>query len=225
MSITKEKDPFWSENYRILFDTDRLIEFYPSADMTYHEKLNAISRFFIYSGITLLVYFRGPTWPLYIIITGLFLMYIMYRFRAKESYEPNELAQGYYEEPTKCTEPTRDNPFMNPTVNEIHDNPTRAAACDYTNPSVNSELEKHFNYNLYKDVDDLFNKNNSQRQFFTNPATTIPNDQGSFARWLYSTPPICKEDPAACRADYEDLRSNRKPVNNFDHTPDNLFGI
>ena len=113
---------------------------------------------------------------------------------------------------------------MNYTVNEILDNPTRSAACDYTDPKVNKELEDHFNFNLYKDIDDLFDKNNSQRQFFTMPFTTIPNDQGSFARWLYSTPVTCKEDQEAC-LDYEDLRRNRKPVGDYDHNPANLYGI
>ena len=49
-------------------------------------------------------------------------------------------------------------------------------------------------FNLYKDVSDIFSKNNSQRQFYTTPVTTIPNDQGSFADWLYKTPPTCKEN-------------------------------
>ena len=34
----------------------------------------------------------------------------------------------------------------------------------------------------------------SSRQFYTNPSTTIPNDQEAFAKWLYYNPEkTCKE--------------------------------
>lgn len=246
-TITKA-DQFWSQNLRILFNKDRLVEFYPSPDMTYNEKLNAVSRMFIYMGVTLLMY-TGKTWPIYLIVGGLLVTFVMFRFhgkkkdKAQKKYQEKAISSesDKPEEPTydieasdldktiadsaaSCTAPTKDNPFMNYTVNEILDNPTRSAACDYTDPKINKELEDHFNYNLYKDIDDLFGKNNSQNRFNTMPYTTIPNDQGSFARWLYSTPVTCKEDQEAC-LDYEDLRRNRKPVGDYDHNPANLYGI
>ena len=43
------------------------------------------------------------------------------------------------------------------------------------------------------DVNDVFAKHNSQRQFYTMPVTDICNDQTNFAKWLYLTPPSCKE--------------------------------
>ena len=253
-TVTKA-DPFWSQNFKILFHKDRLVEFYPSTDMTYNEKLNAISRMFLYTGVLLLMY-TGNTWPIYLIVGGLLTTYVMFHFHSKrkeqsrqeiaqkasndvddidvdnESPQASDLdsnladtaAELNGENEQTCTKPTRNNPFMNYTVNEILDNPTRPAACDYTDPKVNKELEDHFNYNLYKDIDDLFDKNNSQNRFVTMPFTTIPNDQGGFARWLYDTPVTCKEDQEAC-LDYEDLRRNRKPVGDFDHNPANLYGI
>ena len=60
------------------------------------------------------------------------------------------------------------------------------------------KVEKDFNYNLYRDVSDLYNKNNSQRQYYTAPSTTIPNKQTEFAKWLYLAPPTCKEDTIRC---------------------------
>jgi hypothetical protein len=57
-------------------------------------------------------------------------------------------------------------------------------------------------------VDDLFNRNTSQRQFYTTPVTTIPNDQTGFARWLYKLPETCKENQSNCLK-YEDIRFNR----------------
>jgi hypothetical protein len=98
------------------------------------------------------------------------------------------------------------NPFMNVLFNEWTDNPNRAPACEYN--GINEDIEQNFNFNLYRDVDDLFNKNNSQRQFYTTPITTIPNDQGSFAKWLYEVPSTCKENSENCLL-MEDLRANR----------------
>ena len=58
-----------------------------------------------------------------------------------------------------------------------------------------------FNEDLYRDVTDVFGKNNSQRQYYTVPGNQVPNDQGSFAQWCYGTPPTCKEgNRAACLA-------------------------
>ena len=42
-----------------------------------------------------------------------------------------------------------------------------------------------FNEDLYRDVNDIFGKNNSQRQFYTVPGESGFNDQHSFGQWLY----------------------------------------
>jgi hypothetical protein len=40
----------------------------------------------------------------------------------------------------------------------------------------------------------VYGKKQGQRQFITQPSTSIPNDQGSFANWLYKIPgKTCKE--------------------------------
>ena len=50
-----------------------------------------------------------------------------------------------------------------------------------------------FNKDLYRDVKDIFGKNNSQRQFYTVPGNQVPNDQGAFAQWCYGMPRTYKE--------------------------------
>ena len=50
-----------------------------------------------------------------------------------------------------------------------------------------------YSSSLIRDVNDLFGKNNSQRHFYTVPGNSIPNDQDTFAKWLYATPKTCKE--------------------------------
>ena len=59
-------------------------------------------------------------------------------------------------------------------------------------------IEDKFGYNLYRDVGDLYGKSNSQREFYTMPATTIPNNQTACAKWLYNTGPTCKEKSIYC---------------------------
>ena len=55
---------------------------------------------------------------------------------------------------------------------------------------------------MYRDVKDIFGKNNSQRQFYTVPGNQVPNDQGAFAQWCYGMPKTCKEgNPLACLND------------------------
>ena len=61
------------------------------------------------------------------------------------------------------------------------------------NKGVQRRVEELFNEDLYRDANDIFGKNNSQRQFYTVPGNKVPNDQGNFAQWLYGTPPTCKE--------------------------------
>lgn len=100
-----------------------------------------------------------------------------------------------------CTKPTKDNPFMNYMISDYKDEPNKLKACT----NVEKEIDDNFNHNLYKDIDDLFEKKNSQRQFYTMPNTQNPNDQKAFAEWLYKIPEICKTDQEHCLK-YEDLR-------------------
>jgi hypothetical protein len=209
-----ERDLFWSYNPTVLFDKKRLVEFTPTADMTQEEKLNAVTRLTLYIGIVMLAYTRA-IWALYIPILGMFFTLFLYQMSRKQRGEkhptPRDPTLALKDNdiilrPPFCTPPTRENPFMNITMDEYNSAPDRPAACEY--PGVDVETNDHFNYDLYKDIDDLWEKNNGQRQFFTMPYTTIPNDQGSFAKWLYDVPQTCKEDSSNCLR-YEDVRANR----------------
>jgi hypothetical protein len=92
-----------------------------------------------------------------------------------------------------CSRSTVHNPFMNPSLVDIHENPDRPSACTLGNTKVTDTIEKNFEANLFRDVGDLYGRMSSQRQFYTVPSTTIPNDQDGFAKWCYGTGPSCKE--------------------------------
>lgn len=94
----------------------------------------------------------------------------------------------------KVTYPTAKNPFMNVLVNEIKYNPYRSKAASVFSPEVSVGLEDFFKTQFINDPTDVFGKSQSQRQFYTTPSTTVPNDQDSYQNWLYRIPgKTCKE--------------------------------
>jgi len=107
-----------------------------------------------------------------------------------------------------CRKPTNDNPFMNPAVTEFNDGEV-PVACNVDDNEIKEDMERKFNDNLYRNVDDVWDIENSRRQFYTIPTGNYqPENQTDFANWLYKTPCICKEDNGAC-APHEDLRFKR----------------
>ena len=102
--------------------------------------------------------------------------------------------------------PTESNPFMNVLLNDYIENPDKKPAADVDNPHVRKEIERHFNQGLNRDIDDIWQKENSQRQYYTTPSTTIPNDRESFVNWCFSTPYSCKDGNISnCIYDHREL--------------------
>ena len=109
----------------------------------------------------------------------------------------------------KCIKPTNYNPFMNRNI--FDKKFPNSKNCDYnsklkdynnwkeetsnynSDTTIEEIVEDKFNINLYKNVGDIFDRNNSQRQYYTVASNTLPNNQMEFAQWLYNTPKTCKE--------------------------------
>lgn len=92
------------------------------------------------------------------------------------------------------TPPTSRNPFMNILLDDIKYNPSRPEAAPINHPSVSQTMDDYFRIQWFSDPTDVFGKTQNQRQYITQPSTTVPNDQGSFANWLYKIPgKTCKE--------------------------------
>ena len=110
------------------------------------------------------------------------------------------------------TTPTIQNPMMNVLLPEISYNPTRDEAA----PAYNPEVEKEINHStegyvvldfeprnmteaeklrkkLFADLGDKYEFDDSMRTFYTNPNTTIPNDQKGFAEFCFGDMISCKE--------------------------------
>jgi hypothetical protein len=111
------------------------------------------------------------------------------------------------------TSPNKSNPMMNVLLPEISYDPNRNEAA----PSYNIAVEKEINLNtkdsvvdtmfsdekdkqreyikkkLFSDLGDNYNFDFSMRNFYTNPNTTIPNDQGGFANFCFGDMVSAKE--------------------------------
>ena len=184
----------WFEDTTVLLDS--ITQFIPNGEMSYEEQLNAMVRFAIY--FAALWFFYAMNYNVfYIPIFVMLFTYLVYapmkeRGQGNEGFEAKEQHEEQHEE---CVKPTINNPFMNVMLTDYVDNPARGPACE----NVEEQIKEGFEYNLYKDVDDVWERNNSQRQYYTNPATTIPNDVESFANWCYKVPYSCKSgDMEAC---------------------------
>lgn len=121
-----------------------------------------------------------------------------------------------YLENNEYEQPSVDNPFMN--AMPFDDRDRGAASVQLGNPLKQMEVESAFDYGTYRDVDDVFNRNNAQRQFYTMPTTTFPGDQTAFANWLYKVPVTCKEGNGA-----QCIANNHTPLNRGIHNQ-NLGG-
>jgi len=199
------KDPFWLNDYKILFYTDRLSDFFPTINMTLIEKLNAIFRLSIYLSILLYLFTSKYQYLYIMIIVGAFTCFVFFSqknnvelyFNSTPDSDDNIVQKNLIEEKENIITPTVENPFMN--INLITDDKEKKAPLpSWNNDNLQKNIEDKFGYNLYRDVGDLYGKSNSQREYYTMPSTTIPNEQTSFAKWLYATGPTCKEKSIYC---------------------------
>lgn len=202
MSAAPAPTPIWYEDLAAFMSIDNYYIILPAANMSLEEKLNAIVRFFIYLGVFLAIVRADYRFLFFGIIAAL-LSVILYNKERQDKRKAEKFLQERnmaIVDNKVCTQSTVENPFMNPSVFEIGANPQRPEACPLAAPGVAETVETNFNERLFQDVSDLYGKYASQRQYYTVPSTTIPNDQGSFAEWCYGSGPTCKErgGGAAC---------------------------
>ena len=111
-----------------------------------------------------------------------------------------------------CRRPTVDNPLMNLNITD-YNNGQPPAACNADDEEISDDIRVTFNHDLFRDVDELWERENSQRQFYTTPNHGVPNNSVEFAKWLYNNGsiPNCKTNQEDCLR-YESLRDKRGPL-------------
>ncbi len=203
-------DPIWINDFNQLIRQDRLMDFIPKPDMAFSEKVNSIVRLSIYAGIIVGLLHNNYLY-VYIPIVVMVTTYLVYMFQSDKSKEdfdtlPRQLdpvtenpsldrynqqqAEAERDE-ANCVSTTLENPFMNFLPNDPRN---RGPACKMVdNEKLSNQVKANFNNNLFKDVDDIYNRKHSERQYYTMPSSQSYSNQGAFASWLYSSPMTCKE--------------------------------
>jgi hypothetical protein len=195
--------PFWFKDPSILIEKESIFEFFPSKRFDIVRKLNSIVRLSIIYSLIMFLCKKGNNYlllpPVVMVITWIIWT------RQSEIHTDDIIEDSMSNKlddlvkindlQTECRVPTKNNPFMNPPIHEFsNDKYSQPKSCpSYNNIGVQNRIEELFDEDLYRDYKDIFKKNNSQRQFYTVPGNQVPNDQGSFAHWLYGTPQTCKE--------------------------------
>jgi hypothetical protein len=111
----------------------------------------------------------------------------------KLSWEKN---QDYIKD--NCRKPTVENPFTNIVFSDYLDAGNLAEPCNIDDIDIPIQMQNLYNSSLYRNLSDVWEKENSQRMFYTIPIQTVPNSQTDFANWLYKTGPSCKENTKYC---------------------------
>lgn len=217
--------PFWTENPNIIFNNDQMFEFFPTDDMSFSQKLNAVSRTIII--MTLISYLY--TQSVRILIIGgisLFFVYALYLHNTskKDAINTKKKQQEGFNDPASTVYSTTEmmnvfkapeagNPFGNVLVSDYLYNPKRKPAPPAYNANVAKDIvekakecvrrnnpdQPDITEKLFQDLGDEYVFEQSLRQFTSTPSTTIPNDQEAFMDFCYGGMTSCKEGNAfAC---------------------------
>ena len=99
---------------------------------------------------------------------------------------------------SNCRKPTVENPFGNIVFSDYIDSQNLAEPCNVDNEDIQNNMQNLYNSSIYRNLSDVWERENSQRMFYTLPIQTVPNDQTDFANWLYKTGPTCRENTQYC---------------------------
>jgi hypothetical protein len=205
-----QTDKFWFNDFGVLFRPNRVTEFFPSNQQTLEERMNSIARLGLYSSLLTMAYKRDFS-KIAIFLATLIITYAVYKNYTKE--DVMDVEQPLYKKSMKIVKdikPTLNNPFMNTLMTDHIENPKKGPALEYYQDTkkaedIRKDISEKFNHNLYMDINDMYEKNNSQRQFYTTPNTEIPSNQEKFLNFMYPNMTSCKDEAKNCRIN-EDLR-------------------
>lgn len=159
---------FWFNDPASLFTSSTWTKFVPTPDMPVPAALNAVLRFTIYFSVILLVATGVPAYlaaiPLMAVVTV-----VLYRVFPKTSL----MREAFVSSNTGAERsmPKIDNPFMNPSLPDILDNPDRPRAADITAPNVREQVNTAFaqTSTMLLDTTDAFDLIQGQRNFYSVP--------------------------------------------------------
>ena len=216
---------FWTNNPTILLNKNYIFDLWPTYNMEFEEKLNAITRLVILLSLLGFV----ATMSLRMLIIGfitLLSIFILYKMQ-KPKISAKMLAEGFnnqntistiYSSPVPLESALKSdfkmgnikNPFSNVLLTDIADDPQRKPAPPSFNPDIDEDIVrttkkmvqelnpgiKNAQKQLFGDLYNNFEFDQSNRVFYSNANTKVANDQGAFGKFLYGYMPSGKESNA-----------------------------
>ena len=216
---------FWTNNPTILLNKNYIFDLWPTSNMKFEEKLNAITRLVILLSLLGFV----ATMSLRMLIIGfitLLSIFILYKMQ-KPKISAKMLAEGFnnqntistiYSSPVPLESALKTdfkmgnikNPFSNVLLTDIADDPQRKPAPPSFNPDIDEDIVrttkkmvqelnpgiKNAQKQLFGDLYNNFEFDQSNRVFYSNANTKVANDQGAFGKFLYGYMPSGKESNA-----------------------------
>lgn len=197
---------FWLNDFSVLLNKNDISELWPNKDFSLEKKLNAITRL-----IFLLTFFGFLiTGSVKIIVSALVTLVVLVIIHNTEKKKEinNKKKEGMGNMISKViskenyTLPSDNNPLMNVLPTDFTNNPNRNRAAPSYEKNIDKQIlnkaEKIFkksvpNKKLFQDLGENLTFQQSMRNFYTNPNTTIPNDQQSFMNFCYGNMPSQKE--------------------------------
>ena len=220
---TEKRDPvpFWSENPNILLQSNVVFEFFPVESMSYNQKLNAISRTIIILSLISFLFTQSIR-ILFIGAITLFVIYLLHYNYQLEKNKSNrgslnnmenfanpalEVIKKHRIVSNTFDEPQSSNPFSNVLLPDYEYNPQKKPAPPSFNQNTSNDILRQAKQlvidsnpgqpdiadKLFKDLGEQFVFEQSLQPFYSNAATTIPNDQAGFADFCYGSMISCKE--------------------------------
>ena len=184
---------------REIFQTKELLNFWPTATQTARERVAATTRFILYATCIIYIINRDVR----VFALGILAIAILYYLWTMNMISDGKLrpssTDGRVPGPLRgeVTLPTLNNSMGNVLLSDYVDNPDRPAAAWY--PSMRAEVQ-----NTWSQIHPFERQRDAERNFYTMPSSTIPNDQAAFAYGAFGKPfaPKCHDQGgAACDPD------------------------
>lgn len=177
MDDSGKGDTIWYRDVKAVFAGKNAARFFPKASMSVSGQLNALFRFCVYYSLIMVALTQNARHLVVALIgaaTTMLVQEVAYKGTGQERFGPHGSAED-----TSCTQPSRQNPYMNFNVFDPADKPPACAPWKVGDapesamgqPVQDSPYQRSFN------------------RFYTMPSTTAVSDQDGFAKWLYGNMP------------------------------------
>lgn len=228
--------PFWSNDPTILFNKDSILQLWPTADLTFEAKLNAISRIVIVLSLLGFLFTKKQNFIIIGLIT-LAIVFSLYKlrkdkivqgltqqvegFQVQGSKRAKDFNRGSVESSSLTTNPitletllrsefhptTKKNPFGNVLLTDIGDHPDRKAAAPSFNPDVYDDINS-----AVKKQTQMLNPGikNTNKQLYNDLKDNYDLDKSMMRFYATANTKICNDQGAFSQYLYSNMYSGKE---------------